>query len=87
MISIHLVPSQNNIIFYNNYIKCIEQGVFRIERKTFSRHYVLNVEKCETVFKLLASTLNTMLNNIYVKHISYSTYIYFLYHGGIVCVH
>ena len=46
---------QNNSIFYSSYIKCIEQGVFRIERITFSRYYVVNLEKCEIVFKLLAS--------------------------------
>ena len=55
MISMHLVSFQNNSIFYNSYIKCIEQGVFRIERITFSRYYVENLEKCEIVFKLLAS--------------------------------
>ena len=55
MILMHLVSFQNNSIFYNSYIKCVEQGVFRIERLTFSRYYVANLEKCEIVFKLLAS--------------------------------
>ena len=50
-----LVSLQKNSIFYNSYIKCIEQGVFRIERITFSRYYVVNMEKFEIVFKLLAS--------------------------------
>ena len=55
MISMHLVSFQNNSIFYNSYIKCIEQGVFRIERITFSRYDMVNLEKCEVVFKFLAS--------------------------------
>ena len=33
-------------------IKYIEQGVFRIERITFSRYYAVNLEKCEIVFVL-----------------------------------
>ena len=36
MISMHIVSFQNNSIFYNSYFKCIEQGVFRIERITFT---------------------------------------------------
>ena len=55
----HLVSFQNNSIFYNSYIRCIEQGVFKIERITFSRYYVANLEKCEIVFKLLASNCST----------------------------
>ena len=55
MISMHIVSFQNNSIFYNSYIKFIEQGVFRIKRITFSRYYVVNLKKCEIVFKLLAS--------------------------------
>ena len=55
MISMNIVSFQNNSIFYNSYFKCIEQGAFRIKRITFSRYYVVNLEKCETVFKLLES--------------------------------
>ena len=55
MISMHIVSFQRNSVFDISYIKYIEQGVFRIERITFSRYYVVNVEMCEIVFKLLAS--------------------------------
>ena len=56
MTSMHLVSFQNNSIFYNSYIKSIEQGVFRIKRITFSKiYYMVNLEKCEIVFKLLES--------------------------------
>ena len=48
---------QNNSIFYSSYIKCMEQAVFGIERITSSRYYVVNLEKCEIVFKLLESTV------------------------------
>ena len=50
-----IVSFQNYSIFYNRYIKCIEQEVFRIERIIFSRYYMVNPEKCEIVFKRLAS--------------------------------
>ena len=50
-----IVSFRNNSIFYNSYIKCIEQGVFEVERITFSRYYVVNLEKCEIVIKLLES--------------------------------
>ena len=52
MISMLIVSFQNNSIFYNSYIKCTEQGVFRIERIKISKNYVV---KGEIVFKLLAS--------------------------------
>ena len=61
MISMHIVSFQKNSVFYNRYFKCIEQEFFRIERKKFSRYYVVNLEKCEIVFKLLAS--NCILPN------------------------
>ena len=51
----HIVSFQKNSVFYNSYFKCIEQGVFRIERITFSRYYVVNLEEWEIVFKLLTS--------------------------------
>ena len=55
IILILIVSFQKNSIFSNSYFKCIEQGVFRIERTTFSRYYVVNLEECEIVFKLLTS--------------------------------
>ena len=55
MISMHIVSFQKNSAFYNSYFKCIEQGILGIERITFSRYYVVNLEKCEIVFKRLAS--------------------------------
>ena len=36
-------------------MKCFEQGLSRIDRTTFSRYYEVNLEKCEIVFKHLAS--------------------------------
>ena len=60
----HIVCFQNNSIFYNSYFKCIEQRLFRIERITFSRYYVVNLEKCEIVFKLSAS--NCIRHNIII---------------------
>ena len=50
-----MIYFQNNSIFYNSGFKCIEQRFFKIERTTFSRYYVVKLEKCEIVFKLLAS--------------------------------
>ena len=55
MISIHKVYFQNNSIFCDRYFKSIEQCVFKIERITFTRYYVVNLEKWEIVFKLLES--------------------------------
>ena len=66
MISLHIVPFQKNFIFYNRDFKCIEQGVFRIQRVKFCRYYVLNLEKCVIVFKLLAS--NCMLRRYIVRN-------------------
>ena len=54
IISMHLVSFQNNSIFYISYFKCIGPGVFRIERIKY-RHDVVILEKCDIVFKLLAS--------------------------------
>ena len=54
MISMHIVSFQHNSVFYDSYIKCIEQRLFRIERITFTV-YVVNLEKCEIVFQRLAS--------------------------------
>ena len=64
MNKIHIVSSENNSIFYNSYIKCIEQGVFRIEHITVSRYYVVNLEKYEIVFKLLASNCMKMYETV-----------------------
>ena len=55
MISMHILSCQNHSIFYNTYFNGIEQGVFRREQITFSTHYVVILEKCEIVFKLLVS--------------------------------
>ena len=54
-ISMHIVSFQNNSKIFNSNFKYIEQGFFRIERITFSRYYVVKLEKCEIVFKFLAS--------------------------------
>ena len=75
MISMHIVSFQENSIFDNSYIKCTERGVFRIEHMAFSRYYVVNLEKCEIVFKLLAS--NCMFSSVYVPS---SIVLYFTNH-------
>ena len=54
-ISMHRVSFQKSCLFYNSCFKCIEQGVLRIKRVTFSRYYRLNLKKCEIVFKFFAS--------------------------------
>ena len=68
IMSMLLVSFQHNSIFYNSYIKCIEQGVFRIERITFSRYYVVNMEKFENVFKLLASNCTLIITKLFVTY-------------------
>ena len=66
IISMHVVSFQNYSIFYNSFNKCIEQGVFRIERIIFSRYYVLILEKCcikisvQQIIQLLQSFFNEM---------------------------
>ena len=55
MISMHIFSCQNHSIFYNTYFEGIEDGVSRREQITFSTHYVVILEKCEIVFKLLTS--------------------------------
>ena len=55
MISMRMVSFQNNSIFYN------KERLFRIERITFSRYYVVNLEKCEIGFKPLTSNCNLVI--------------------------
>ena len=51
--------SLENSVFHNSHFKCIEQGVFRIQRTTFSRCYVVNLEKCEIVLNFWQVTVYT----------------------------
>ena len=45
-------------------MKFIERRAFRIKLITFSRYYVVNLEKCEIVFKLLESNCTFAIKTI-----------------------